>query len=641
MLTSFRSHIKGWIAWVFVALVSVPFILWGVSSYRSVLTTDYVAKVNGEKIMPQAFQRAYEQAYQQRENELQGKFNPTSAEEKALKDQVLQQLITQTLLRQQAQNYHLLASEADVRAEIDQIPAFQLNGGFNFAQYKAVLASNGMTPDQFETQVRTELKTQVLQRGLAGSAFATPNETDAVVALLKEQREIAWLELPLAHFMPKAAPSDKEIAAYYQSHKQDFTAPMTATINYVQLDPQALEARIKTSAEDLQNYYNTHQSDYGIPPARKTAQILIKPSAPGTKGWAAAEAKANKLLAEIGKTGDSQKEFAALAKKYSDDKVSARNGGSMGYIGRGQMPAPFDNALFGIKKTGGVAGPVRTKNGWHLIQLLAERGGSVKPYADVKAKVEKDYRKNKAKDLYFSLGDKLANLAFENPGSLEPVAKALNLKIQTISGVTPDQGKGIASNEAIRKAAFSNSVLKMHENSAPVKLGDMNAVVLRVADSQPSHVKPLADVRGQIVADLKKQQALAAANEASAHALSELQTGKTMAEVAKNLGGTAHAAAEYTRGGSKLPSALEQAAFAAAPPVKNKHRYGVADLKDGSPAVFAVLSVTPGNPNQLKQQEQQAYLMQVASLNAREEFTDYIAWLRAQADIKIDKSNIP
>ncbi len=641
MLTSFRSHIKGWIAWAFVILVSVPFALWGVSSYRSVITTDYVAKVNGEKVMPQAFQRSYQQVYQQRENSLNGKFNPTPAQEKALKRQVLQQLITRTLLRQQANNYHLLASEADVRAEIQQIPAFQLNGSFSFAQYSAVLASNGMTPDQFEAQVRTDLRTQVLQSGLAGSAFATPKETDALIGLLREQRKVAWLDFPLAHFMPEAAPSDKEIAGYYQAHQKNFTTPMTVTISYVQLDPQALEARIATSDEDLQAYYRTHQSDYGIPPARKTAQILIKPTAAGTQGWAAAAAKAKKLLGEIQAAADPEKKFAALAKQYSDDKVSARNGGSMGYLGRGQMPQAFDDALFGIKKTGGVAGPVRTTNGWHLIQFLAERGGSVKPYADVKTQVEKDYRASKAKDLYFTLGDQLANLSYENPGSLDPVAKALNLKVQTVSGVTPEQGQGIAKNEDIRKAAFSDSVLKMHENSTPVKLGDMNAVVLRVSDVQPSHAKPLAEVRTEIVGDLKKQQALASAAAAAVSAVSELNAGKTMSEVAKALGVPAHASAEYARGESKLPPALEQAAFAASPPAKNKPNYGIASLADGSPAVFALLAVTPGNASQLKQQEQQAYLTQLAQLNAAQEFTDYIAWLHAQADIKIDEENIP
>ncbi|MGH8225356.1 MAG: SurA N-terminal domain-containing protein [Gammaproteobacteria bacterium] len=641
MLTSFRSHIKGWIAWVFVILVSVPFALWGVSSYRSVITTDYVAKVNGEKILPPAFQRSYQQVYQQRENSLNGKFNPTPGEEKALKQQVLQQLITQTLLRQQANSYHLLASEADVRAEIGQIPAFQANGHFSLAQYQAVLASNGMSTDQFEAQVRTGLRTQVLQRGLAGSAFATPQQTDALIGLLKEQRKIAWLELPLAHFMPKEAPSEQEIAAYYKSHAKDFTTPMTVTINYVQLDPQALEARIKTSDEDLQAYYRTHQSDYGIPPARKTAQILIKPAAPGTQGWAAAAAKAKKLLGEIQAAADPEKKFAVLAKQNSDDKVSARNDGSMGYLGRGQMPQAFDNALFGIKKTGGVAGPVRTTDGWHLIQFLAERGGSVKPYAEVKTKVEKDYRASKAKDLYFTLGDQLANLSYENPGSLDPVAKALNLKVQTLSGVTAEQGQGIASDETIRKAAFSDSLLKMHQNSAPVKLGDLNAVVLRVADSQPSHAKPLAEVRDTIVGDLKKQQALASAEAAAVRAVSALHAGKTVAEVAKSLGVTAHASADYTRGEAKLPPALEQAAFAAPPPAANKPDYGMAGLSDGNPAVFALLAVTPGNPRQLKQQEQQAYLMQLAQLNATQEFTDYLAWLRAHAEIKIDQDNIP
>src|SRR5699024_3357994 len=134
--------------------------------------------------------------------------------------------------------------------------------------------------------------------------------------------------------------------------------------------------------EDLLAWYHAHLSDFGTPPARKAAEILIKPEATTAQGWAEAKAQATRLLSEVNQALDPEKMFAKLATENSDDPLSRRNKGSIGYVGRGQMPAPFDTALFGIDSINEVTGPVRTDKGWVLIQLLAKRPGQVQPYAD-------------------------------------------------------------------------------------------------------------------------------------------------------------------------------------------------------------------------------------------------------------------
>ncbi|MGH8428429.1 MAG: SurA N-terminal domain-containing protein [Gammaproteobacteria bacterium] len=641
MLTTFRNHAKGWIAWVFVILITVPFAFWGIGQYRSLITTDYVAKVNGEKVMPDAFQRAYQQAYQQRQTTLGDKFNPTDKEQQALKDQVLDQLINQTLLRQQAEHNGLVASEADLQAQIAQVPAFQSGGHFDFEQYRAVLAANGYTTDQFEAGMRTDIAVQQLQNGLAQTAFTVPKEADQLIGLLQEQRKLAWFSLPLDHFKPGTPPTDKEIQAYYAAHQEVFSVPTTLALEYVRLGPKTLEARVKPSAADLESYYASHQNQYGIPPARKTAQILIKPAAAGTKGWAAAKTQAEQLLAEVRSAANQQKEFSTLAVKYSGDPISRRNGGVIGWIARGQMPAAFDQALFGIAKVDGIAGPLRTKDGWTLIQLLDERGGSVKPYAEIKQQVEKDYRTDKAKDLYFKLGDQLANIAYENPDSLAPVAKALKLQVQTLAGVTQDKGTGIASKKQIRAAAFNDSVLKGHQNSEPVKLGPDDAVVLRVSDVKPSHPKPLAAVHDEIAALLEHQQALAAAKIAAAGAVRDLQSGQKMDAVASALDVKAQGPSEAVRNDPKLPVPIVTAAFAEPPRSDGQPRFGTVTLKNGNQAVYAMLGVTQSLPDKLAPTMRQLYSQQLDQMDATQAIDDYVAWLRSHADIKIDKQNIP
>ncbi len=640
MLSTFRSHAKGWIAWVFVILVSVPFALWGIGQYRSLITTDYVAKVNGAKIMPQRLQNAYEQAFQQRQNEMNGKFNPTPKEQLALKKQTLQQLINSTLLLQQARNDRLLTSNSAVSQQISQIPAFQANGHFNYQQYKSVLASNGLTVQQFENEVRSQLLSQQLESGLAETTLPTTKEVEALAAMLQQQRKVAWFVLPLKGFMPSAPPSETAVQAYYKAHQDRYSIPETVTLSYLQLDKKSLMSRVKVTPEALHDYYRTHQSQYGIPPARKVAEILIKPSATSATAEASAMSKAQGLLGKIKAAKDPQAEFASLARKDSDDPISRRNGGSIGYVSRGQLPEKLDNAVFGLKKIGATAGPIQTGNGWVLLQLLDKRGGSVRPFDKVKAQVATDYKTQKAKDLYYKLDGDFANLTYEHAGTLEVAAKKLGLPVQTVSGVTRDQGKGIAKDAKVRKAAFSDGVMKQHQNSNPIKLGDENAVVIRVSNVTPSKARPLDQVRKDIVSALSRREAREAASDAGKRALAALRGGQSMTAVAKAHDAKLQGPEQIKRSASKLPGPLLQAVFTMAPAPGSKARYAAVEMPDGGQAVYALLGVQPGQVDKMKAAEKTAYATQLGRIYAQQTGEDYLNWLRSQADIKIVESNI-
>lgn len=640
MLSTFRSHAKGWIAWAFVILISVPFALWGIGQYRSLVTTNYVAKVNGAKIMPQRLDQAYEQAFQQRQNQMNGNYDPSSKQQKQLKLHVLNQLIQQQLLLQQASKDRLVTSSGDVRAQIEQIPAFQANGKFDFQQYKQVLANNGLNVPQFENQVRSSLLMQQLQEGIERTGFSTSHEVLALAALLGQQRKAAWFVLPLKAFKPAKPPSEDAVAAYYKSHQQQFSTPETVTVSYLQLNLDTLEKRVKTTPDALHEYYRTHQSQYGTPPARKVAEILIKPKASGTKAQAAAKAKSERLLHQIRAAKNSQKAFAELARKDSDDPVSSRNGGSIGYVSRGQLPEVLDNAVFKLSAKGSTAGPIKTARGWVLVQLLDQRSGAVKPYTKVKDQVAQDYKAGKAKALYYKLDSKFANLTYEHAGSLEEAAKALDLKIQTISGVTRNAGKGIAENAAIRKAAFSDSVLKQRQNSNPIKLGNENAVVLRVSGVTPSKVKPLANVRDQIVSAIDGQNARKAASAAAAKALAALRSGQAISAVAKAHGVNLQGPRLLKRTEQKVPSALIQSLFTLSPAPASQARYASTALPDGSQAVYALLGVKPGETKNLSTQKRDAYLQELERIHSDAVSQAYTDWLHSKADIKVVKDNI-
>ena len=643
MLSMFRSFAKGWMAFVLLGLVSIPFIFWGMGQLiNKTVVTHYVAKVNGSKIMPGELQHAYEQAFQQQQSQLNGNYNPTQAQQTALKMQTLQHLIGRKLLLQQAESDHLVASNAAVRAQIEQIPVFQSNGHFDYQQYKLFLNNRlQMTIPQFENEVRADLLMQQLQAAIGRSAFSTPREISDFAALVHQQRKVSWFILPLKNYKPSLPPSQKQIEGYYTAHQEAFSTPETVSLAYLRLDKKTLEKRVQETPANLKEYYRTHESQYGVPPARKVAEILVKPSGPGTAAQAAARKQLDQYRQEAVSSKDPVKTFSELARKHSDDAVSRRNGGSIGYVSRGQLPEKVDNAVFELKQTGGIAGPIQTQRGWLLVQLLDKRAGAVKPYSAVKEQVAKDYKAEKAKELYYKLDGKFANLTYENAGSLGQAAKALGLKVQQVSGVTQSHGTGIASNPQVRKAAFSDSVLKQRQNSNPIKLGNEDAVVVRISGVNPSKVKPLSTVKASIVAILEADQAKAAASKAAREALRALRSGgKGIGEIASAAHVKVHGPTFIKRSDQKIPPALISSIFNLAPVAGGGARYSSVALENGDQAVYGLQGVKSGDVKNLPKLEQSAYAQELGQLYANEVSDNYVKWLRSKADIKIVKSNI-
>lgn len=100
-------------------------------------------------------------------------------------------------------------------------------------------------------------------------------------------------------------------------------------------------------------------------------------------------------------------DFAKLARDNSADSMSAIKGGDLGWFHRGMMVRPFDEAVFNIKKVGGLAGPVRSRFGYHIIKLTGVK--PVRPYSEVKNELRSSYLKGGFKYDYANLIDTLRN----------------------------------------------------------------------------------------------------------------------------------------------------------------------------------------------------------------------------------------
>src|SRR5487761_96000 len=636
VIQAFRDNIPKWLTGIILVLIIGPFALWGINSYFSASGNTSVAKVNGTEILPQDFQQAYQSRYQQLQQAFGASFKPGLIDEKQLRQEVLRQLINETLLDQQVAKRHYSVSDADLVSAVQQIPAFQVDGKFSAQVYQATLSGNGLTAATFEQRERQGLTVNQLQNAIQASAFGTPQQLEIDQAVQNEQRQIAYATVATKPYLDQAKVSDADIAAYYQAHADQFMTPEKVTLAYVELDETQLAKGIQASDAQLQALYQQQSASFKQDETREAQHILIAVNGNDPKADAAAKAKAEDILKQLRAGAD----FAKLAEKYSDDPGSAKHGGDLGWIERGTMVKPFEDALFNIPKVGDVVGPVRSQYGYHIIKLDGIRAPSTKPFDQVRGQLLAEYQKKRADDEYFALGDKLANLAYEHPDSLQTVSKQLNLPIESVDNVTRDSGGGIAANPAVRRKAFSDEDLIQGNNSDPIQIGPNHVVVIRVQGHIPSEQKPLAEVHDQIATLLKQQQAVREAQQTAESAETALKSGRDIAGVAKKYALSFTAAKFVSRTDASVPPAVLTAVFMAPKPASGASEPGTVALADGDQAVFVLSGVKAGDISTLSKDQRIAKLQELSRLNANAEFAAYLADLRQHAKIKIYSNNI-
>ena len=636
VIQALRDNIPKWVTGVILAMLIVPFALWGINSYFTAVTDTSAATVNGDSISPGDFQRAYQNQYTRLQQLYGANFRPELINEKQLRQQVLDNLVNQTLLNQYIADAHYGVGDQQLVNEIQKMPAFQVDGKFSTQVYTVALAQSGLSPIEFERRYRESLQIEQFQNAIENSAFVTKAQLEGAVAVRDQQREVAYLKLSAAKFLNQATVSDQDVAAYYKTHGADFMTPEKISLAYVELDEAQLAKSVTADDTALQAEYQQHLANYTQAEARRAQHILIAVKGNDPKLDAAAKAKAEDLLKQIQAGAD----FSALAAKNSDDPGSAKSGGDLGMVEHGVMVKPFEEALFAIKKPGDVVGPIRTQFGYHLIKLVEIRAPQVKSFAEVKQQIAADFQKKKADDEYFGLGDKLANLAYEHPNSLDEVSKELNLQVQTVDDVTRDIGTGVAANADVRKAAFSDQVLGQGNNSEPIQIGPNHAVVIRVKGHVPAEPKPLDQVHAQIVSLLKQQYAAEQTQKLADSLVKALQLGQDPAQLAKSDGAVFTPARFVGPQDTSLPQTVSMAAFAAPQPAAGGRTVSTVALGGGDQAVYLLTAVKPGTTTGMNQQQTTAESRALGRTIGGSDFAAYLAYLHRGAKIKINTANV-
>jgi peptidyl-prolyl cis-trans isomerase D len=622
MLQAIRERAQGVFAWVILILIAVPFALWGIQNYFDTGKEMPVAVVGDREFFQRDVNRAYEQV-------AQNLADVTQFDEQQLRKQALDRLIRDEVLLQATKELGIVVTDSSVRDFIQSMNYFQTDGKFDKEKYKLILSSQRKSSPEFTEQVRKALEMEQYQRGVTASGFVTDYQLDRFFRLFDQERTIEYV---LISAKPSDAPvNDEVIEQYYQTHVSSFQTPERVTVEFLELNLEDLARDVHPTEEELRAFYEEQKDVYTTEERRKVSHILaaVSPQA-DPEALKAAQEKINRAKQRI----QDGEDFAVVARELSDDAMSANNGGDLGLITRSIMEKNFDEAAFALSE-GEVSEPVKTSFGFHLIKITELEPGRTKPFADVKEEVKKVYQLQEAENMFYQAGETLAELSYEHPDSIETAAQALDLTIKRTGPFTHDKGDDIATEAAVRQAAFIEEVLSGH-NSEPIEIGSDRLIVLRISEHFPAETKPLADVRQQIIEAIRLENARKQAHEQAKKLYQQLKQRQSLEELAAANDLKPEKPAPIKRAKSSgLSWALVQAVFEAAKPQEGQSTPVLVALPNGDQAVVNLVAVKDGGMSKVDAKKREAVKAQLANAEGQALFNSLISQLRSEADVTV------
>lgn len=636
MLTEIRDRATGWIAWIIVIIISIPFALWGVNEYFAGGTSLNVAVVNGQEIDQQAYRRALEERRSMARRMLGNQFDPDTANSLEFRTAVVEELILQQLLHENTQSAGFRVSDEQLAMFIRTTPQFQTDGEFDSGAYQQSVRALGYTRTGFENYLRQQNVLQQMRDGFERSLFLTSGDEENLLALAREKRVFDYATIALEQFVANIDISAEEIKEHYNLNPELYQSPEMAKVDYVQLAVADLAENIEVGEADVQRFYEDNKERYKKPEQRTASHILLTLDEDADDATVQEVVQHAESLANRARAGE---DFAELAKEYSQDPGSAVLGGDLGMVDVGIMVKPFEDALFAMQE-GEVSDPVKTRYGYHVIKLTGLIPGQTKELAEVHEEIEQEERTRQAEALFVDRAETFRNLVFEQPESLDPVVEELGLELRTSDWFSRGSGTGIADNVKIRDVAFSDDVYIEGLNSEAVELDINTLVALRRKEVRPARTKPLEEVRAQIEQTLKQNKARESVLKRGQELLADLNGGVDWQALLQENDLEDKQATQLRMQPDPEHSLVVTAEVFRAPKPAQRPQYGGVTLPDGSYVLFRLTGVEQGTPALAGDDTREEVSASLRRRRGTDYFLSYQRGLRDSADVEIFTENL-
>jgi peptidyl-prolyl cis-trans isomerase D len=586
MLQSINDKAKGWLAYVVVGLISVPFALFGISSYLGSSDKLVAATVNGEDISVREVQNELLQQKQQLTSMFGGRL-PPGFDDKSLKSQALEGLINQVLIRQDAEKGGYRASDEEVFSIISSTPSFQKNGVFDNATYEKLLESNRRNKVSYETALRQDISNRQLSNGITSTSFIPESQAASYQALSKQVRDFETFTLKLETYKEQIKPNGADVKVYYEANSDRYMTEEQIKISYVRLKADDLMDAVNVSSELLQSYYDENVNQYVTPEQRKVSHILVKP-VDGKDEEAKKRAEAIHKRIVSGEIN-----FEVALSKKADDIIA----NDMGFLARGDMGEAFEKVAFELKKNE-LSDVVKTSSGYEIIKVSEIKLEIQQTLEQATDEIEKNYRKEKAEKLFQEQVETLSTVAFENDSSLDSAAQAIGLEVKISDWFTRGGGgKDFIDDPKILTEVFSDSVFEQAKNSSLIEISDTDVVVVRVNTKKKPALKPMADVSEAIKQTIIDTDARKLVNEKGEALLAKLKSAGNWSSLV-DVGATVDALEKFVatdRKATKPASEVVRKVFAMNMPKDNKTVYSNIIMPVGDYVLIALKTVRDGD----------------------------------------------
>ena len=454
--------------------------------------------------------------------------------------QAAQQLINEKALVAEARHMGLRTSDEELRDELQhgQLGAtFFPDGKFvGQEEYENFLQRNGMTVPQFEALEKEYILIRKLQALVAGTAFVSDSEVHNEFQRSSTKVKFEYAVITQADVLKGLHPTEGELKTYYDRNKASYnnSIPEKRQIKYVVVDSARVGAATTVTDQELQAYYDQHRDEYRVPDQVKVRHILIKTPlpAPGAKedekAIADGRAKAEAILKELKAGGD----FAKLAEKNSDDPGSAKNGGELGWIGRGRTVPEFEKAAFSLPK-GQTSDLVKSSYGFHIINVEDKQDAHVKSLAEVKGEIGEKVKQQKVTRATEAAANALLSAARTDGFDKAAAAKGQSVvttEFITRSDTLPGLGPG---------PQFMEAVFNEHDKAPPdvVQL-PQGYVVFQLLGIRPPATPTFDEIRSRVESEFKNQRASFLLQQKTQELSERAKAGHDLKKAAKDLGAT-------------------------------------------------------------------------------------------------------
>jgi peptidyl-prolyl cis-trans isomerase D len=530
MLDKMRRH-KNWLKWS-LGLVVLAFVIFYIPDFlrgtgADAASGDTIAKVQGEDITAGEYRRTYQAQLQAYRTAYGANMSEQLLKQLGIDQQILQQMVDERAALAEADRLGIEANNEEVRQRIMSFPAFQENGMFiGDVRYQQLLRMQRppMTAAEFESNVRRQLVIEKLRSSVTGWLAVPDNELEQEYRRRNNKVKLAVVSITADTFKSQVTATDQEIATHFAAHSADFKIPEKRKVRFLLLDVDAMRSKIVVPSADIERAYNSNIEQYSTPEQVRASHVLLK-----TEGKDDATVKA--AAEDVLKQAKAGADFAALAKKYSEDEGSAKNGGDLDYFGKGKMVPEFDQVAFTLEP-GQISDLVKTQYGYHVIKVVDKKPATTRPLAEVRQQLNDQLAYERAQaqaaDLAESLGKQISK-----PADLDKVAKAQGLAVQESGFFARDEPiLGLGPSPEAAAKAFE---MKENEVAGPLR-ASRGFVFESFVAKQDSRVPTIDEVKDRVRDEVVKQKARDLSKQKAAEIAAKLKTAPDFEKAAKAAG---------------------------------------------------------------------------------------------------------